>query len=36
MNMKEKAFRKFVSLIPESLKGRLNALMERIKEVLRE
>jgi len=36
MNMKERAFRKFESLIPEGLMVRLKALRERIKEVLRE
>jgi hypothetical protein len=36
MNMKEKAFRKFVSLVPESVKERLKPLRDRITEVLKE
>jgi len=36
MNMKERAFRKFASLIPESVKERLKPLRDRITEVLKE
>ena len=36
MNMKERAFRKFASLIPESVKERLKPLKDRITEVLKE
>ncbi len=36
MNMKERAFRKLVSLIPESVKERLKPLRDRITEVLKE
>ena len=36
VNMKERAFRKLVSLIPESVKERLKPIMDRITEVLKE
>ena len=39
MNMKEtivKVFRKFVSLIPEGVKGRQKPVMERITEAMKE
>jgi len=36
MSMREEALGKFVSLIPEGIKGRLKALKERIGEVLKE
>ena len=36
MNMKERAFRKFAGLIPEGVKARLKALMERIRGMIRE
>jgi hypothetical protein len=36
MNMKERVFRKFVSLIPEGIRERLKPFKDRITEVLRE
>lgn len=36
MNTTERAFRKFVSLIPEGIKERLRSLKDRITEVLKE
>ena len=36
MNTKERAFRKFASLIPEGIKERLRPLRDRITEVMKE
>jgi hypothetical protein len=36
MSMREEALGKFVSLIPEGIKGRLRAIEKRITEVLKE
>ena len=35
VSMKERAFRKFVSLIPEGIKARLRPIKERIAEVMK-
>ena len=36
MNMKERAFRKFVSFIPEGVRERLKAVKDRITEVIKQ